>query len=399
MTYEGTHPWITFSLKTFTREFMPDVWSWLGECQSKCDHIAGVPLPPSVAERLHRLYLAKGILGTTAIEGNTLSEKDVLNFLDGKLELPPSREYLAQEIENIVNGCGLIFDRIIAGDPMPLNIATFSVFNRTVLEKLTLDADVVPGEIRHHSVGVFRYRGAPFEDCEYLLDRLGNWLTGPEFDGPPDQRIAFAIVKAIVAHLYLAWIHPFGDGNGRTARLTELQILLASGVPTPAAHLLSNHYNQTRAEYYRQLDYSSRSGGDIARFIRYAVQGLRDGLATQIQEIRGTQLEITWRFYVHEQFGNRKSGADKRRRDLVLALSNYEQPVTTSKLPEVSTEAAVAYKGKKMTLARDLKTLLEMGLVARSEKGWIANKKLIEAFLPARARLDTGLPIGVPKTS
>jgi len=282
---------------------------------------------------------------------------------------------------------------------MPLNIATFSVFNRTVLEKLTLDADVVPGEIRHHSVGVFRYRGAPFEDCEYLLDRLGNWLTGPEFDGPPDQRIAFAIVKAIVAHLYLAWIHPFGDGNGRTARLTELQILLASGVPTPAAHLLSNHYNQTRAEYYRQLDYSSRSGGDIARFIRYAVQGLRDGLATQIQEIRGTQLEITWRFYVHEQFGNRKSGADKRRRDLVLALSNYEQPVTTSKLPEVSTEAAVAYKGKKMTLARDLKTLLEMGLVARSEKGWIANKKLIEAFLPARARLDTGLPIGVPKTS
>ncbi len=378
---------------------MPDLWSWLGECQSKCDHIAGVPLPPSVADRLHRLYLAKGILGTTAIEGNTLSEKDVLSFLDGKLELPPSREYLAQEIENIVNGCGLIFSRIIAGDPMPLNAETFSAFNRAVLEKLTLDADVVPGEIRHHSVGVFRYRGAPYEDCEYLLNRLGEWLTGPDFDGPPDQRIALAIVKAIVAHLYLAWIHPFGDGNGRTARLTELQILLASGVPTPAAHLLSNHYNQTRTEYYRQLDYSSQSGGGITRFIRYAVQGLRDGLATQIREIRGTQLEITWRFYVHEQFSNRKSGADKRRRDLVLALSNYEQPVATSKLPEVSTEAAVAYKGKKMTLVRDIKALLDMSLIVRSGKGWTANKNLIEAFLPARARLDAGLSTGVPKTS
>jgi len=257
----------------------------------------------------------------------------------------------------------------------------------------------VPGEIRHHSVGVFRYRGAPYEDCEYLLNRLGEWLTGPDFDGPPDQRIALAIVKAVVAHLYLAWIHPFGDGNGRTARLTELQILLASGVPTPAAHLLSNHYNQTRTEYYRQLDYSSKSGGDITRFIRYAVQGLRDGLATQIREIRGTQLEITWRFYVHEQFSNRKSGADKRRRDLVLALSNYEQPVAPSKLPEVSTEAAVAYKGKKMTLWRDINVLLDMNLIVRSGKGWTANKKLIEAFLPARAKLDAGLSTGVPKTS
>lgn len=56
----------------------------------------------------------------------------------------------------------------------------------------------------------------------------------------------YAIFKAVVAHLYLAWIHPVGDGNGRTARLVEFQILLSSGVPSPAAHLLSNHYNQTR---------------------------------------------------------------------------------------------------------------------------------------------------------
>jgi Fic family protein len=378
---------------------MPDVWSLLGECQSKCEHIAGVPLPPSTADRLHRLYLAKGILGTTAIEGNTLSEEDVLRFLDGKLELPPSREYLAQEIENIITGCGLIWKTIMAGDPMPLNAATFAAFNRTVLEGLALAPEVVPGEIRHHSVGVFRYRAAPQEDCEYLLNRLGEWLGGPEFDGPAEQRIALAIVKAIVAHLYLAWIHPYGDGNGRTARLTELHILLASGVPSPAAHLLSNHYNQTRTEYYRHLDYSSQSGGDITKFVRYAVQGLRDGLAAQLQEIRTSQLEITWRFYVHEQFSQRKSDADKRRRDLVLALSNYEDPVATCKLAEVSTEAAIAYNGKRMTLTRDMKELLEMNLVVRSDKGWTANKKLIEAFLPARAKLMSGLPIETPKAS
>ena len=77
----------------------------LGECKSKFEHIAGTPLQPDIAENLHYLYLAKGILGTTAIEGNTLSEEEALRFLDGKLSLPPSREYLAQELKNIEAAC------------------------------------------------------------------------------------------------------------------------------------------------------------------------------------------------------------------------------------------------------------------------------------------------------
>ena len=65
----------------------------LGEVQSKCEHIAGVPLRPATAEMLHRLYLAKGIQATTAIEGNTLSEDEVVRLIQGNLELPPSKEY------------------------------------------------------------------------------------------------------------------------------------------------------------------------------------------------------------------------------------------------------------------------------------------------------------------
>jgi hypothetical protein len=54
------------------------------------------------------------------------------------------------------------------------------------------------------------------------------------------------LIAAVVAHVYFEWIHPFGDGNGRTGRLIELKLLLEAGVPQPAAHLLSNHYNATR---------------------------------------------------------------------------------------------------------------------------------------------------------
>ena len=58
------------------------LWLMLGECQSKCEHIAKVPLRPATAEMLYRLYVAKGALATTAIEGNTLSEEEVLQHLE-----------------------------------------------------------------------------------------------------------------------------------------------------------------------------------------------------------------------------------------------------------------------------------------------------------------------------
>ena len=81
-------------------------------------------------------------------------------------------------------------------------------------------------------------------------------------------------MKAVVAHLYIAWIHPFGDGNGRTARLLELQILLGAGFPVPTCQLLSNHYNQTRTEYYRELDLASHRRSPT-EFLVYALEGLR----------------------------------------------------------------------------------------------------------------------------
>ncbi|MBV9999500.1 MAG: Fic family protein [Verrucomicrobia bacterium] len=108
------------------------------------------------------------------------------------------------------------------------------------------------------------YRGAPPDDCPLLVDRLCEWFSSSDFSPLKGLETVYAIVKTVVAHLYLAWIHPFDDGNGRTSRLVEFYLLLHAGIPSPAAHLLSNHYNQTRTEYYRQLRNASASGGNIS---------------------------------------------------------------------------------------------------------------------------------------
>ncbi|MBI5528737.1 MAG: Fic family protein, partial [Deltaproteobacteria bacterium] len=294
-------------------------------------------------------------------------------------------EYLVQEIDNVVAACNAIIEHAKRGDAA-LAPQRICEFNKLVLAKLDLGDGVIPGEPRKHSVAVGRvYRGAPAEDCGYLLDRLCSWLNGPEFAAEAGLETVYAILKAVVAHLYLAWIHPFGDGNGRTARLVEFHVLLGSGVPTPAAHLLSNHYNQTRQEYYRQLDRASKSGGDVVPFIEYATRGFVDGLREQLELIRDQQWDVAWRSYVHERFREANDSRSKRQRDLLLDLSIAKKSVPIAKLTELTPRLARTYTGTSpKTLQRDLADLGKMGLVERNAEGVVACRHVFLAFLPWR---------------
>lgn len=383
-TYEKTHPWIQFRLDL--REVGPEFWLCLGEAVSKCEHLARVPLRPATAERLHQVYLAKGAAATTAIEGNTLSEAEVLRAVEGKLEVPPSKEYQKQEVENIIAACNQIGRQLAAGTLPTLSADLIRDYNRQVLAVLPLKKEVEPGEYRTHSVIVGNvYRGAPPEDCAWLDEKLCAWLNGEEFAAKPERALAYAVIKAVLAHVYLAWIHPFGDGNGRTARLIEFHLLLAAGVPSPAAHLLSNHYNETRAEYYRQLDLASKSGGDLLPFLRYAVRGFVDGLRAQLEYVWEQQWDITWQNYLHELFQNRSSASDVRQRHLALDLGIRNDWVNVSEIVELTPRLAKAYANKTpKTVQRDLNVLAGMKLIDRVARRVRARRELIFAFLPLR---------------
>ena len=386
MAYEASHPWITFRLRL--DKASSDFWILAGEAKSKCEQIASAPLPPVLQERLHLVYLVKGALATVAIEGNTLSEKQVHQRLEGNLPLPPSQEYLGTEIDNVMSAFNQIGIQLQGGNPPILSVKLIKAYNLLVLRNLKVGEGVIPGEIRKEPFGVGHYRGAPPEECEYLLKRLCEWLNSPDFQPPDDgedKTLITAFIKAVLAHLYLEWIHPFGDGNGRTGRLLEFLILVSSGVPSPAAHLLSNHYNLTRAEYYHQLELSSRTGGDVLPFLIYALKGFVDGLRTQVKNIRTHQWNLAWHSFVQERFRDRTSPSDKRRLQLVQDLSNQKKPVPLNILAEITTHTTRAYATKTpRTLTRDLNHLKKMGLIEFSKEGYRAMKEIILEFLPLR---------------
>ena len=381
--YEKSHPWLTFRVSL--EGASPLLWLILGECQSKCEHIAGAPLTPDVAEVLHQVYLAKGAWGTTAIEGNTLSEHEVLDHIKGKLHLSPEKDYLKKEIDNIVHESNRMLEQIRDRKQLQLTPARIKEINKIVLDGLTVDDGVEPGCIRRYSVGVMGYRGAPYEDCEYLLARLCDWLNSDNFDPPQGFNLVhMAILKAIIAHLYIEWIHAFGDGNGRTGRLVEVQILLASGVPSPACHLLSNHYNETRREYLMQLDKASKAqGGTVIPFIMYALGGFLDGLKSQLAYIRSLQMDNAWLNHVLECFKGRTTAAAERQKALVLDIFERDDFVALSAIDQVSPRIAKAYAGMHpRTVSRDIEYLVELGLLLREGDSVVANRGLVANMLP-----------------
>ena len=389
--YEQTHPWITFRLDL--NQAHPNLWTLLGQAVTFCRQVSQAALPPDIAKTFKTLYLSKGVRATTAIEGNTLTEEQVQAQIEGKLDLPPSQEYLQQEVANILRACGIIESAMDADNPPRLSVDLIREYNGWVLEGLGehLAEDVVPGEIRTYSVGVGGYRAAPPEDCDYLLERLCEWLEEeteiPFFADEDDRRVAAGILHAVLVHLYIAWIHPFGDGNGRTARLLEFMVQARAGVPFPSAHLLSDHYNMTRTQYYRELDRSSQihdGKGDAFGFLQYALQGFVDGLQEQCEKIQGHQFAIVWEHFIYGVFAKQKrSSAMHRRRELVLELGCAAESVTKTGIPLLTPSLARGYANKTYkTLTRDLNWLVQKRLIVREGRTYRANLGLMWTFVP-----------------
>ena len=313
----------------------------------------------------------------------------MLRRAQGKeLDVPQDKEYLTQEVDNILNESNRMLTVIADGQTVPLTPQRICEINKIVLNGLVLDDGVIPGEIRTYSVGVMHYRGAPAEDCPFLFERLCEWLNGPDFHSHAGlSAVHMAILKAIIAHLYVEWIHGFGDGNGRTGRLLEVQILMQSGIPSPACHLLSNHYNQTRREYLRQLRAASESGGDILPFMTYALNGLLDELRGQIAYVRKLHMETTWVNFVHDIFRNQRSKAAHRQKALLLDLAEKGEAVPVSELDELSSRLSKEYAGMHpRTPARDIEALIAQDLAVRDGKKVKANLELISHFLPIKAK-------------
>ena len=371
-----THRWLSFY---FDASILSSrVWMLLGEAQSKCRHIAFVPLKPEMMTEMTETHLMQGALASVAIEGNSLSSEDAAAIMRGDDSIPPSKAYQKRELENLRD----LLRSVAAQRDGALCPDWFVEQNKALLAGAPNVAEVAPGVIgvqrsRHARsqttirMQVGDYIAPPPEASAGLLDDLCAWLTGEAFAPDAEQNaVAWAILKALYAHLYFVWIHPFGDGNGRLARLLEVKILRASGVNPLCLHLLSNHYNTTRTEYYRHLSRARQGDEGLCGFIEYAVQGFVDGLRQHVDQAMGHVHIVTWKNHVYEAFRERKTPPEKRRRLLLLSLPFRLDGVAIADIPRLNGDLFRLYRqASPRTLSRDITALEKRGFLVRQEGG------------------------------
>jgi Fic family protein len=384
MTRPEQHPYICFDFNT--DKIPGGMWLSLGEAMSKCQHLAGVPLKPDRAGDMASVYLARGVQATTAIEGNTLTDAEVQAIVNqGSAKVGKSREYLEREVQNVLGAIRDIDTALREGKTLPITRARLEALNYQILVGIPDKPEVVPGQVRKHNVSAGTYRAPQWQNVPELLDEFVKWINNLRstvtHESSDENKFVTAILAAILAHLYIAWIHPFGNGNGRLARLIEVQILSESGVvPIVATNLLSDFYNKTRDAYYLALDAAQH---DVVAFIRYALDGFLDEVRGQIEEVKEENIQIHWESFVYETFRGQPSTETRtRQRELALIMPDG-QWITARQGTQLNPRLAGLYgKVGERVPARDFNDLVKMGLVDKDGRKYRARRGVIRAFIP-----------------
>ncbi len=363
-------------------------WVRTGQCVSLLMAINNTPIMPQYYDELMWVALKKGAQATTAIEGNTLSDEDINKIRDGQ-KLPPSVQYQAQEVENILDAFNeLLLETIYENREQLITKDLLLRFHKMVGKNLGDHFAAIPGRFRENDVVVGTYRCPDYRDIPELIDQYCDFLR-QEFryeDGK--QTFSDPFIEAIVAHVYLEWIHPFGDGNGRTGRLLEFYILSRGGNPDITLHVLSNYYNMTRPEYYRQLEKAFQTR-DLTEFIAYALLGFRDGLQQILEKIQASQLSITWQKYVYDKFDTVPTGQKevfKRKRSFALEMP-IDKKFSKEEIPDLNIVLARLYSNiSSKTLERDIEELLNLDILMKENRFYFANIPALNKMIAKRKR-------------
>ena len=210
--------------------------------------------------KLRRANKIKTIQSSLAIEGNSLSIKQVTDILDGKRVVAPLREI--QEVKNAIAAYDL-FDQL---DP-------YSSKDLLNAHKVMMAALIdEPGKFRSGGVGVFDGKKAvhiapPAEFVPGLIKDLFKWLKQA-----PDH----LLIKSCVFHYEFEFIHPFADGNGRLGRLWQ-SLILTKLHPLFQYLPIETMVHDRQMEYYQAINASSAKN-DCGIFVDFMLKEILNAL-------------------------------------------------------------------------------------------------------------------------
>ena len=304
--------WETFS---FNYRFDPkDLFHDLVAIEAYKEASMNLAFPREWQRQLDRLNRVRAVHGTTAIEGNPLSEAEVaeqmerLEQQDNDDRKTATKEQL--QIRNAGEAQSWVRQRFLPNSP-PVGLGDICKMH----EMITRDSDMVnniPGRLRDFPVVVGTddlggvHRGAPHEKLPRLTEDYIRFINSPDLEGN------HPVIRALLAHFFLVTIHPFGDGNGRVSRLVEAGILFQRGYNVHGFYGLSNYFYRHEEQYKSILQQCRKfQPFDLTPFIRFGVAGFASELKGINNFIKARINRLVYRTMIVRAF-NKKTGVRRR---------------------------------------------------------------------------------------
>ena len=282
---------------------------------------------------------------TTHIEGTQLTLKESEQIWQGQhlADVNPDDE---RELLNYRDAFEVVSSYV--GDGQPITEGLIREIHKRLVQGVRGDS-ATPGLYRKIQNYVANsktkeviYTPPPVYEISNMIQALIDWLNEEETIHP--------VLVSGIAQFHLVHIHPFLDGNGRTARLLSTLCLYRKGYDFKKLFTISEYYDRNRADYYKAIQSVRENDMDMTEWLEY----FSEGLAVQLREIKSLSKQAITQSILAKEYH-----LSKRQRLAVehmaaeggLSIQQFERMC-----PDVT----------RRTLQRELKDLIDKGLVESS---------------------------------
>ena len=283
--------------------------------------IEGASTTTKVAKRM----LRNNSVPRDRSEQMILNNYNAMQFIKSKVDEPLSMD-LIRELHSIIS-CGTLEDRRYEGQ-----------FRENDSIAVT---DPLTGEIYHQPV--------PFTDIEAMISSLCDFAND-------DEPFIHPIIKGIIIHFVMAYIHPFLDGNGRVSRSLFYWFTMKNGYGLMEYLSVSKAIKEHRGNYDLAYLLSETDGNDITYFIRYNLDILMESIS-----IFSDYLDRKIREQDEALEDIRTYDLSTRQEDVLAEMIQSGEPFTVYEL-------ASMFNTNEQNIRKDLILLKDLGLVDISGK-------------------------------
>jgi len=311
----------------------------------------------TVLLEFERMALEQSTHSSTSIEGNPLPLTEVKKLLKNKpqhirdtereiINYNDALEYLKRITDK--NESNLSNTKNIK---IPLSDFLVLEIHKRVMSGLDLRTDI--GKYRRKPVvvnnprnGKIVYLPPDYKDVSKLMSELNSFIN-------KNISVIDPIILSGIFHKQFVVIHPFIDGNGRTARLLTKFLLSRMGLNTFNLFSFENYYNKNVTRYFENVGvfgnyYEIKDSVDFTFWLEYFTDGIIDELLRVLKELAKIGFNPEKSLRLH----------DKK---IVEYLENNGY-ITDSKYKEIAARA-------KATRALDFKRLTKLGIIKRKSGG------------------------------